>query len=64
MLLQQIRDAALAARKAAFGPAAEPQWRKDLLVTLLSEAEMFGKNEANRESTDEEVIGVIKKFLK
>jgi len=35
-----------------------------LLTTLLGEASMPGKNDGNRESTDEEVIAVIKKFIK
>lgn len=34
-----------------------------LLVTLLSEVQMVGKN-AGRETTDEEAIAVIKKFIK
>lgn len=35
-----------------------------LLTTLIGEAEMVGKNDGNRESTDDEVIAVIKKFIK
>lgn len=35
-----------------------------LLTTLIGEASMIGKNDGNRESTDAEVIAVIKKFIK
>jgi len=35
-----------------------------LLTTLIGEAAMIGKNDGNRESTDEEVIAVVKKFIK
>jgi uncharacterized protein YqeY len=35
-----------------------------LLTTLIGEAEMIGKSAGNRESTDEEVLTVIKKFEK
>jgi uncharacterized protein YqeY len=35
-----------------------------LLTTLLGEATMIGKNDGNRESTDSEVVAVIKKFVK
>ncbi len=35
-----------------------------LLTTLIGEAEMIGKNDGNRETTDAEVVAIIKKFLK
>ncbi len=35
-----------------------------LLTTLIHEARMVGKNDGNRESTDEEVIRTIRKFIK
>lgn len=34
------------------------------LTTLIGEAEKIGKDNGNRKSTDEEVITVIKKFIK
>lgn len=38
------------------------QIKKQLLITLYSEAAMVGKNKRNDLSTDDEVISVIKKF--
>lgn len=38
--------------------------KTSLLTTLFSEAVNVGKNQGNRASTDEEVIAVIKKFVK
>lgn len=35
-----------------------------LLTTLIGEAAVIGKNAGNRESTDQEVMAVIKKFVK
>ena len=35
-----------------------------LLTTLIGEAAMIGKNDGNRETTDNEVVAVIKKFIK
>lgn len=57
-LLQQIKDDQLTARKA-----------RDLklsatLTTLYSEAADVGLNDGKRESTDEEVRAVLKKFVK
>lgn len=57
-LLQRINADRLDARKAKNAEVAT------LLTTLVGEAEMVGKNKDNRESTDEEVIAVIKKFVK
>lgn len=51
--------------------AAQLQARKDkraddasTLTTLIGEAEMIGKNDGNRVTTDAEVVAVIKKFVK
>jgi uncharacterized protein YqeY len=57
-LLETIKNDSLKARRANDLVA------KNLLVTLLSEAEMVGKNDGNRETTDAEVTVVIRKFLK
>ncbi len=56
-LLQRIKSEQLQARKA-----------KDyiiisVLTTLIGDAEMVGKNNGNRESTDSEVLATIKKFI-
>jgi uncharacterized protein len=56
MLIDQIRDDMIAARKADDAVA------KSLLITLFSEAQMVGKNKRNGATTDEEAIGVIRKF--
>ena len=55
-IISDIRTASVEARKNRSEQAS-------LLVTLLSEATMVGKN-ANRETTDDEAIAVIKKFIK
>lgn len=57
-LLQQIKKRQLEARKA------RDQIEISLLTTLIGEASMPGKNDGNRESTDHEVVAVIKKFRK
>ena len=57
-LLSQLKKDALLARKSASAV------RATLLTTLIAEAEMVGKNAGNRESSDEEVQGTIRKFLK
>lgn len=56
-LIQQIKDQQIEARKTGHVHAA-------LLTTLLSEAVNVGKNDGNRETTDTEVIAVVKKFIK
>jgi len=55
MLLQQIKEDSITARKErnTFAP---------FLVTLYSECANVGKTKGNRESTDEEVLSVVKKF--
>lgn len=58
MLLEKIQQDSLVARKARDGVRAK------LLTTLYSEAAMVGKNDGNRVSTDEEVVKVVRKFLK
>lgn len=56
-ILEQIRADSVSARKS------NDKLKSGLLVTLLSEAQTVGKN-AGRETTDEETIAVIKKFIK
>ncbi|MDR0717105.1 MAG: GatB/YqeY domain-containing protein [Azoarcus sp.] len=57
-LFAQLKKDALLARKE--GNAL----RATLLTTLLAEAGMIGKNDGNRESSDDEVRQTIRKFLK
>jgi uncharacterized protein YqeY len=58
-IIEKIRKDSLEARKL------RDSVRANLLVTLLSEAQTVGKNaKPPRESTDEETIQVIKKFIK
>ena len=57
-LLQRIKSDQVTARKEKNAISTS------LLTTLLGEASMIGKNDGNRESTDAEVIAVIKKFIK
>jgi uncharacterized protein YqeY len=56
-LLQKVKDDQLAARKAYNALSA------NLLTTLIGEAAAIGKNDGNRETTDIEVIAIIKKFI-
>lgn len=56
-LLAKLRADNLTARKEKDTAAAS------LLTTLVSEATMVGKNNGNRETTDEETLRVVKKFL-
>lgn len=58
MLIDQIKKDSLVARKARETDKATA------LSTLYSEASMIGKNDGNRETTDTEVIQVVKKFIK
>jgi uncharacterized protein YqeY len=55
-LMEQIKTMQVTARKSAFIEAS-------LLTTLLGESAMVGKN-AGRETTDAEVVAVVKKFIK
>ena len=57
-LIETIRKAQLQARKEKRAADAST------LTTLIGEAEMIGKNDGNRASTDAEVVNVIKKFVK
>jgi len=58
-LMEQIKAHQIAARK--LGALQERE--ASLLTTLLGEAAMVGKN-AGRETTDQEVVAVVKKFIK
>lgn len=67
-LLQRIRNDSLAARKAAHVARDEASKtlesnRASFLITLFAEASRKGKDDGNRESSDIEVVGVVKKFL-
>lgn len=55
--MNEIREKQIAARK-------EKSEFASLYTTLLGEAALVGKNAGNRETTDQEVIGVVKKFIK
>lgn len=57
-LLEKIKTDQLQARKE------NHEVKKNLLTTLYSEALNVGKNQGNRDSTDDEVTSVIKKFIK
>lgn len=57
-LLQRIKQQQLEARKTHRNSEAS------ILTTLIGEAEMVGKNDGNRETTDGEVVAVVKKFIK
>ena len=57
MLIEKIKTDQLIARKGHDAIASS------LLTTLIGEAEMVGKN-AGRAVTDEEVVAVVKKFVK
>jgi uncharacterized protein YqeY len=57
--MEQIKVQQIAARKAGALQSREAS----LLTTLLGEAAIVGKN-AGRETSDQEVVAVIKKFIK
>jgi len=38
--------------------------KSNLLSTMIGEAQNIGKNAGNREPTNDEILGVVKKFLK
>lgn len=57
-LLQRIKAAQLEARKSRDALTAT------LLTTVIGEAVMVGKSDGNRESTDAEVLQVLRKFEK
>lgn len=54
-LLQELKDASVEARKCK-------SVLSSFMITLYSESAMVGKTKGNRESTDEEVLSVIRKF--
>jgi hypothetical protein len=58
MLIDTIKSDLLLARK--MGISTE----KNLLTTLVGDAERIGKDKGNRLPTDDEVLAVVKKFLK
>lgn len=57
-LMNTIRSKQIEARRAKDNITAT------LLTTLLGEAGMIGKNDGNRETTDSEVIAIVRKFIK
>lgn len=57
-LMSEIRSKQIEARKSKDVGAAA------IFTTLLGEAGMIGKNNGNRETTDSEVIAVVRKFIK
>lgn len=57
MLMEKIREAMLTARKGTDTVA------RNLLITLYSEAQAVGKNKRNGDTTDEEVVSMVKKFI-
>jgi len=57
-LIQQIKSAQVTARKERRTADASS------LTTLIGEAEAVGKNDGNREVTDNEVVAMVKKFIK
>lgn len=57
-LMQILKDDQLAARKA------RETVKASLLTTLIGEAAVIGKNDGNRDTTDAEVVAVVKKFIK
>ena len=65
-LLDQLKTDTLNARRASMAAASDgaDKIKANLLVTLQAEAAMPGKNDGNRASTDDEVLRVIRKFLK
>lgn len=57
-MLEQLKKESFTARKE------KDTVKANLLITLISEAEMIGKNDGNRAPTEGEIMAVIKKFLK
>lgn len=57
-LLEEIKATQLLARKG------NNQLMASLLTTLIGEAQIIGKNDGNRETTDSEVVAIVKKFIK
>lgn len=65
-LLDRLRSDTVLARKAAIGfQSVDPRrHRAALLIVLSGEVQMVGKNDGDRETTDEEATAMIRKFLK
>ena len=57
-LIETIRADQLQARKE------KNSLKANILTTLIGEAVSIGKNDGNRETTDAEVIALVKKFIK
>ena len=58
LIIEKIKQERLAAMKS------KDAEKTSFLTILYSEVAMFGKNNGNRETTDEEAIKVLKKFVK
>jgi len=58
MLAQQIKADCMTARKA------RDSFRVGVLTTLLGDVQRIGKDAGNRETTDDETLKVIRKFIK
>ena len=58
MLIEQIKENQIQARKNRDAELTQ------LLTTLYSEAAIVGKNAGGRDTTDEEVLSVVQKFIK
>ena len=57
-LLLQIKKDQLKSRKE------KDKLKSEVLTTLISEAQMIGKNDGNRETTEIEIVQLIKKYIK
>jgi uncharacterized protein YqeY len=57
LLVSAIKSATLQARKARDATAAL------LFTTLLSDVQMVGKNDGDRETTEAEAVAILKKFI-
>lgn len=57
-IMQDIKTAQIEARKS------KNELKASILTVLIGEAGMIGKNAGNRETTDSEVLAVVKKFIK
>ena len=57
-LISDIKKDQLLARKTG------DKFKATLLTTLLGDAQKIGKDDGNRETTDQEVVKVVKKFVK
>lgn len=62
-LVNKIKEDSIAARKNAVKEDLRSNTIAVFLVTLYAEIVAVGKNKGNRETTDDEAISVIKKFI-